>query len=127
MSIGVSLFIIINAIRNLSEVAELFLEKVPNNINIAEIKKYIEGIDGIMDVHNVHIWSMDGKNNFATMHIITDINSHKIKDVIREKLREHNIFHVTIEIESSEENCHGRHCEIESNACLGHCHHHGKS
>ena len=72
MSIGVSLFIFINAIKNLKEVADLFLEKTPHNIDVTEIKEHIAEIDGIIDVHHIHVWSLDMHNNFATMHIVTD-------------------------------------------------------
>ena len=126
MSMGVSCFILINAIKNLREITELFLEKAPHNINVAEIKEHIEGIDGLIDVHHIHIWSMDGQNNFATMHIVSDSDHHKIKEAIREELLEHNIVHVTIEIESSTEQCHERHCKVEINSS-GHHHHHNHS
>ena len=59
MSIGVSLFIFIKAIKNLKDVADLFLEKTPHNIDATEIKEHIEEIDGIVDVHHIHIWSLD--------------------------------------------------------------------
>ena len=72
MSIGVSLYIFINAIKNLKDVADLFLEKTPHNIDVTEIKEHIEEIDGIIDVHHIHVWSLDMHNNFATMHIVTD-------------------------------------------------------
>lgn len=124
MSIGVSLFILVNAIRNLKEVADLFLEKAPHNIEVAEIKEHIEEIDGIIDVHHIHVWSIDGQNNFATMHIVTDNDPHKIKDLIREELREHGIGHVTIEIESSTEHCHEKQCHVEISSHSGHHHHH---
>ena len=126
MSIGVSLFILINAIKNLKEVADLFLEKTPDNIDVAEIVEHIEQIDGIINVHHVHIWSLDTHNNMATMHIVTDAEPHKIKDEIREELREHGIGHVTIEIETSSEHCHEKECYIEIDAVseCGHHHHH---
>ena len=38
MSIGVSVFILINAVRNLKEVSDLFLEKTPHGIEVEEIK-----------------------------------------------------------------------------------------
>lgn len=126
MSIGVSSFILINAFKNLREIADLFLEKVPQNINVKEIKKHIEEIDGIIDVHHIHIWSRDGQNNNATMHIVTDSDHHKIKNVIREELREHGIGHVTMEIESSKEHCHERQCKVEINS-FGQHHHHNHS
>ena len=80
MSIGVSVFIFINAFKNLKEVLDLFLEKTPHGINIEEIKNHILKIDGLEDVHHIHIWSMDGNSNFATMHIVTNEDGHKIKE-----------------------------------------------
>ena len=124
MSIGVSLFIFINAIKNLKDVSDLFLEKTPRNINITEIKTHIEKIDGIVDVHHIHIWSFDMQNNFATMHVVTDDKGHKIKDTIREELQEHGIGHVTIEIETSTEHCHEKTCHFDFNASSTHGHHH---
>ena len=122
MSIGVSLFIFTNAVRNLKEVAGLFLEKAPEHMDVAEIKAHIEELDGILDVHHIHIWSMDGQNHFATMHVVTDHQPHKIKDAIRTELREHGIGHVTIELETSTEHCHEKHCHIH--VAQGHHHHH---
>lgn len=123
MSIGVSGFIFISALKNLKQIADLFLEKVPQNIEVAEIKEHIEEIDGILDVHHIHLWSLDGQNHYATMHIVSDSEPSKIKKEIREELREHGIGHVTIEIEASSEHCHERHCHVELHAHSGHCHH----
>ena len=124
MSIIVALFIFINAIKNLKEVLDLFLEKIPNNISIDEIKKHLMHIDGIIDIHHIHIWSMDGHNNYATMHIVADENSHTIKDKIREELKEHGIGHATLEIENPDDHCHEVHCHIEHTHHSGHHHHH---
>ena len=69
----------------LKDVADLFLEKAPHNIDVTEIKEHIERIDGIIDVHHIHVWSLDMHNNFATMHIVTDEEPHKIKDAIQKR------------------------------------------
>ena len=124
MSIGVSLFIFINAIKNLKEVAYLFLEKTPHNIDVTEIKEHIAKIDGIIDVHHIHVWSLDMHNNFATMHIVTDDEPHKIKDALRDELREHGVGHVTIEIETSFELCREKTCHLEFDTNSTHEHHH---
>ena len=123
MSMGVAVFIFINAFRNLKEVLDLFLEKIPNNISIEEIKKHIKEIDGVIDVHHIHIWSMDGQLNFATMHVVANENSHEIKDKIREELKEHGIGHATLEIENPDDHCHEEHCHIEHSS-HSHSHHH---
>ena len=124
MSIAVSLFILINAVKNLKEVVDLFLEKTPKNIEVKEIKEQIKEIDGVIDVHHIHLWSMDGQNNLATMHIVSDSEPHKLKDKIRAKLKEQGIGHITIEIETSSENCHEEHCHAEFSTNSGHSHHH---
>ena len=123
MSIGVALFIFINAIRNLKDAVDLFLEKAPENVDIAEIKEHISEIEGVLDVHHIHIWSMDGHNNFATMHIVTNADHHKVKDAVREELKEHGIGHATLELEAEGEHCHNEHCHIEPES-HGHHHHH---
>ena len=124
MSIAVAVFILINAIKNLKEVLDLFLEKIPHNISIEEIKEHITEIDGVNGVHHIHIWSMDGHHNYATMHIVADENSHIIKDKIREELKEHGIGHVTLEFESPTDHCHEEYCHIEFNNSHSHSHHH---
>lgn len=126
MSIGVSSFIFVNALKNLKEITDLFLEKTPQNIGVANIKEHIEEIDGILDVHHIHLWSLDSNNHYATLHIVSDCEPSIIKKYIRDELREHGIGHVTIEIETSSEHCHERHCHVESHAHSGHCHHHHK-
>ena len=124
MSMGVAIFIFVHAVKNLKEAVDLFLEKTPHGISVSEIKKHISKIDGVLDVHHIHIWSMDGQNNFATMHIVTSENPHSIKDKIREELAEHGIGHATLELESEGEHCHDPHCHIEATGHCGHHHHH---
>lgn len=124
MSIAVALFIFINAIKNLKRALDLFLEKTPQGISVEEIKEHVSEIEGVIDVHHIHIWSMDGHNNYASMHIVTDADAQKVKAEIREELKEHGIGHVTLELESSDEDCHEEHCHVEYEASAGHHHHH---
>ena len=124
MSIGVAVFIFVNAVKNLGEVFDLFLEKTPRNVNISELKAHIQEIDGVLGVHHIHVWSMDGHNNYATMHIVANGDAHDIKNKIRDELREHNIGHVTLELEAENEHCHEKHCHVDVVSSSGHHHHH---
>ncbi len=124
MSMGVAIFILINSVKNLKEVLDLFLAKIPHNISIEEIKEHITEIDGVLDVHHIHIWSMDGNRNYATMHVVAEGDPHTIKDTIRNELREHGIQHATLELEEKNEHCHEEHCHVELDSHSGHHHHH---
>lgn len=124
MSIAVSVFIFINAIKNLKHVADLFLEKVPHDVDIDEIREHVLETDGVEDVHHIHIWSMDGFNNYATMHIVTERDAFEVKKEIKEMLKHHHIGHTTLEIERCDEDCGSRHCHVEHHEGEGHHHHH---
>ena len=124
MSIGVAVFILANALKNAKAAVDIFLEKTPSNVDVLEIKRHIEEIDGVADAHHIHIWSMDGQSHYATMHIVAKGNFHEIKDEIRRELKEHGISHVTLEMESVGEHCHEKICRVDSSALQGHCQHH---
>ena len=124
MSIGVAVFILINSIKNLSSVLNLFLEKTPAGISVEEMKAHLVELEGVLDVHHIHIWSMDGQSNYATMHIVADGDAHSIKERVRKELEEHGITHTTLELEAIDEECHAKHCHVEINASSEHHHHH---
>lgn len=127
MSIGISVFILVHAVKNLRESMEIFLEKAPQGVEIEAIRKELHTIEGVLDVHHVHVWSMDGRNHYATMHIVTDSGAHPLKERIRETLSGFGICHVTLELEGSGESCASEDCHIEVIATPHHHHHHHHS
>lgn len=124
MSMGVAVFILVNAVRTLKKAVDLFLEKTPDGISVSEIKEHLCRIEGVFDVHHIHIWSMDGVNNYATVHVVTNEEPHKIKHLVREEMAEHGIAHITVEIETGDEHCHEKSCFVKHIAETGHHHHH---
>lgn len=124
LSILVSLFILVNALKNFKSILDLFLEKTPNDIEISEIKENLLKIENIIDVHHIHIWSIDGYNNYATMHVITNEKNVKTKAQIREKLKQYKINHVTIELEDKNEQCENCECKTHFNHDKHHNSHH---
>ena len=124
MSMGVAVFIIIGCIRNLKIIVNIVLDKTPRGINVAEIKERLLETDGISDVHHIHLRSIDGHSNSATLHIVTDSDTHRIKEAARAVLAELGITHSTIETESSAEYCEERICDAVSSTDHIHKHSH---
>lgn len=125
MSIGVAIFILIHALKSFKSIIDLFLEKIPNGIEVKELKGHLLEIENIKDVHHVHIWSMDGINNYATMHIVTDLKDVKeLKHKVKNELKEHGISHSTIEIEEQGYECDEQECTIDETHHHGRHHHH---
>lgn len=123
LSIGLAVFIIAGSLKSLKTVLDIFLEKTPANIDVAEIIKHLEAIDGVREIHHFHVWSMDGYKNAATLHAVTDADFCAVKQRIKEELEEHGISHSTIEHETADEHCHDAYCEPSAHH-HDHGHHH---
>lgn len=123
LSICVAVFILLNALNNLMKILNLFLEKTPESIDIDEITEHLMEIDGVEGVHHFHVRSIDGFNNIATVHVVTDGDTITIKKAVKAELQEHGIVHTTIETETTDEECTETKCDgfLEHH---GHCHHH---
>lgn len=124
LSIVVTIYVAIQAVSHLKEALDIFLERTPNGFDMNKMKEHLKEIEGVENVHHIHIWSMDGVNNYATLHVVTNEDSKEIKKKVREELMEHGICHVTIEIEKVGEKCGHEICSVESTNNYSHTHHH---
>lgn len=124
MSIGVAVFILLSAVRNLKESLSIFLEKTPVHIDVDNLSHHLCELNGVVSVHHVHIWSLDGENNVLTMHAVINGETASVKAAIREELLRHGIGHATVETETVGETCLSEHCHIETDLSAHHHHHH---
>ena len=124
MSIGVAVFIFTSAVKNLREILDLLLERAPRGMSASHLREHLLEVDGVSDVHHIHLWSMDGRSNYATMHVVTNGDTHMVKERLREKLKELGIGHVTLETEKVGERCGHVKCEPLKTSHRGHHHHH---
>ncbi len=100
MSIAVALFILTAALNAFGKILDLFLEKVPDGINTSCVKEHILMLDGIKEISDIHLWSLDGNDCFATMKIITNSADVKtVKTAVKTKLSGLGICHSTLEID----------------------------
>lgn len=126
MSIAVAVFIMFNAVKGLKEVFDIFMYKTPANADIQKIREHICNIDGVVNVHHLHLWSIDGEVMYATMHIVTDGNAEEVKKKVRNELAQHSVVHATLETETPEEKCDSEQCCVYPMHIHNHHHcHHG--
>ena len=98
LSVAVAVFILVGVFKNLKEILEIFLERIPNGVTIEEIREYVLRMDGVLEVHHIHVWSMDGYHGYASMHIVSREPNETIERV-KAELKELGITHTTIEME----------------------------
>jgi len=107
--------ILYNVAKNLREAINILLQGVPKHINLEAVKQDIAAINGVIGIHDVHIWSLEGETDVFTAHVVLDDEGlrgqpEQIKQSIKETLQTHHIEHSTIELENKN-NCSGMVCE----------------
>ncbi|MDY0028021.1 MAG: cation diffusion facilitator family transporter [Candidatus Humimicrobiaceae bacterium] len=118
LSILITIYILYRVIINLKKTFSIFLQAVPEGISIREIEDKLLKIDGVVNVHHTHVWSMDSLNNVLSVHIVVKDNTSvdeiaEIKRKVREIISSMNPIHSTIEIEYEHE-----FCELRDNECF---------
>lgn len=110
LSVGFTLFILFNVIRNLWATGKIFLQAVPDKTLHDEIRHKLLNIDGISDIHHQHLWSLDGEQHVLTAHLVIEGSLengryNSMKYSVAETLRPFSLAHTTIEIELKQEYC----------------------
>lgn len=124
LSILVALFILRAAMINFISILNVFLEKTPASISLENLEKHLLQMPQVKSIHHLHVWSIDGFHNYATLHVVSDRPTPQLKQTIKSKLAKHQIAHSTIEMESPEECCPEQTCIISATNAHPHSHSH---
>jgi cobalt-zinc-cadmium efflux system protein len=105
-----TLVILYNILKNLKQIALIFLQGIPPGLNIDDVQNKLKSIKGVKSVHDTHIWSIDGENNILTTHVVVDKNLNlsklcNLKKEVRKISKSFGITHDTIEFETKDECC----------------------
>jgi cobalt-zinc-cadmium efflux system protein len=115
LSIVIVVVILIGTWSLLKDSLRLSLDGVPKDIEIGEIKNKAEKIEGIKDLHHIHVWAMSTTENAMTAHLVVDTNKgpeqiSAIKNNLKHTLQHMNIQHITLETEFSNDPCKKTEC-----------------
>jgi len=110
LSLLITIYILWNVIIRLKQTLFIFLQGVPEELDINEIESKILNIDFVNSIHHMHIWSLEGEHNVFTAHIKIEDNSNlnnfkKVKFDVKDILKEYKFEHYTVEVEFNDENC----------------------
>jgi cobalt-zinc-cadmium efflux system protein len=81
---------------------QLALHGVPEGINLAKVQTYLASIDGVTEVHDLHIWGMSTTETALTVHLVMPAGypgDNLRNDICKELTKRFGIAHSTIQIE----------------------------
>jgi cobalt-zinc-cadmium efflux system protein len=85
----------------------LALDGVPRGIELAKVRDYLAGLEGVAEVHDLHIWAMSTNETALTAHLVRPGGSDDafLHGVCEELSHRFNIHHATLQIEAAAEVC----------------------
>jgi cobalt-zinc-cadmium efflux system protein len=101
-SVLISLLIIFSAWRLIADAVNILLEGTPSHINAAAVEQAMRTVNGVRDVHDLHIWTITSERYAVTAHVVVNDagQSYRVLRELREMLVERfALTHSTIQIE----------------------------
>lgn len=107
VSILIGFLILYNAWGILRDAIDILLEATPRDVDVHALVKDIAQVDGVLGVHDIHVWSLTQSLRTMSAHILTDdlhISAgadiqHQINDLLNHR---YNIAHATLQLECVE-------------------------
>jgi len=101
ISVVIALLILFSAWNLVREAADVLLESVPSHLDVESILASLRSIEGLDEVHDVHVWTLTSGFVALSGHgVIDDVTQHtRILGEIRERMGRFSIEHVTFQIE----------------------------
>lgn len=110
MSVVISVIIFTGGYKISKEAFFILMEAVPSEVDLNMLRNELLNIDGIKNIHELHVWKNDNEEISFTAHILLDNyekhNNYRIINEIKQKLAVYDIFHMTVQIENTGINVH---------------------
>jgi len=106
ISIAIGLLILTGAGRLLREVVHILMEGVPSGLSVEQVAAHLRGIEGVMDIHHLNIWTVCSHIIALSAHVEIDpafdsLRSQLMQSIEHELRHDFHITHTTIQFDCS--------------------------
>ena len=127
LSLVISFFILSKALPRFWSTLKIFLDAVPEGVDIKQVKSDLEQLEYVASVNQINLWTMDGLEKNAIIHVCLEHIKHMevCKESIRDLLKDCGFQNITIEVDAdvASHQVHKRNM-VELEASHDHDHHH---
>lgn len=107
ISLGIAAVVLASGWGLARDSVNLALDGVPKGIELAKVRDYLVTLEGVTELHDLHIWAMSTNETALTAHLVrpAGFNDAFLHGVCEELSHRFNIHHATLQIEASSEVC----------------------
>jgi len=105
IALAIGAFVAVRAISLGRQVFAVLGQHVPAGMDASAVARDLETVEGVRDVHDLHLWTLTSGMNVATAHLVTSdgADHHAVLDQARDLLlRRHNVAHATLQVEPAD-------------------------
>ena len=104
LSLAISFFILSKALPRFWSTLKIFLDAVPEGVDIQKIKTDLAELDHVASINQLNLWTMDGLEKNAIVHLCLEDweQMTETKNQVRQLLEERGIQNITIEVDTSQ-------------------------
>jgi len=129
LSVGISGLVIWTAWDIIRESLNILLEGLPRGLDLREVTEAIRHVEGVLDVHDLHIWSLGSASSALSCHVLIEdmppSQSDRILHGLNHVLNDHfHVHHTTVQFEHMSCAISGTGCVIPVDSATSHHHHH---
>jgi len=102
VGVAIGLFILPRTWRLGAQALRILVQAAPPNLDLAALDTELRALDGVVDVHDLHVWTLTSEMDVATVHVMVaeGTDTHGVLDQARTIMREgHGIDHATLQVE----------------------------
>ncbi len=114
LSVAIGILIVYTAWDIIRESLNILLEGSPRGMELAKVTAAMSGIEGVLDVHDLHVWSLGASTHALSSHVLIEdmppSSSERILKRINSVLCGFGIHHTTIQFEHVP-------CVLSDNGC----------
>ncbi|PXW35533.1 UNVERIFIED_CONTAM: cobalt-zinc-cadmium efflux system protein [Williamsia faeni] len=108
VAVLIALWVAPRAIRLALDAMRILAQQAPQHVDVDKIRGELVDIDGVTDVHDLHVWTLTTGMDVATVHVTATTDNATVLLAAREILEAHGLDHATIQVDPAgmQENCH---------------------
>ncbi|TLG08825.1 cation transporter [Nocardia cyriacigeorgica] len=110
IALAIGAFVVVRAVMLGRQVLAVLGQHVPEGMNLAEVEADLIDIEGVVSVHDLHLWTLTSGMNVATAHLVVD-GDNDARTILAEAARrlrdDHGLAHATVQVEPTDHTgCH---------------------
>ena len=115
LSVIIGVLILLSTWRLLAKVVHVLLEGAPDHVDVSRLCRELQGVEGVVQVHDMHVWTIAEGYDALAAHVVVDPDypGSRLEPVLRRlravASRDFGIHHVTIQVEQSPDHCNEHH------------------